>query len=175
MPSAVWEGGEWVDENGIKYPAVSDGSIKKCPRRVGIISQGLITAKSEQVQHLLNLEYECVIVDEAHRARRRNLGPGKDNEKPNPNNLLKFLMEISKRTKSMLLATATPVQMYPIEAWDLLHVLAQGCDSVLGNQFSMWRKDPSRAINLIMGKESLVLLIQKIKIRNPFPPASEGR
>ena len=176
MPSAVWDGGEWVDENGIKYPAVSDGSIKKCPRRVGIISQGLITAKSEQVQHLLNLEYECVIVDEAHRARRRNLGPGKDNEKPNPNNLLKFLMEISKRTKSMLLATATPVQMYPIEAWDLLHVLAQGCDSVLGNQFSMWRKDPSRAINLIMGKESLGPFDPENWdwIRNPFPPASEG-
>ena len=137
---------------------------------------GLITAKSEQVQHLLNLEYECVIVDEAHRARRRNLGPGKDNEKPNPNNLLKFLMEISKRTKSMLLATATPVQMYPIEAWDLLHVLAQGCDSVLGNQFSMWRKDPSRAINLIMGKESLGPFDPENWdwIRNPFPPASEG-
>jgi superfamily II DNA or RNA helicase len=118
MPSAVWNGREWVDENGIKHPAAGDGAIKKCPRRVGIISQGLITAKSEQVQHLLNMEYECIIVDEAHRASRRNLGPGKEDEKPNPNNLLKFLLEISKRTKSMLLATATPVQMYPIEAWD---------------------------------------------------------
>lgn len=82
---------------------------------MGIISQGLITANSDHIQHLLNMEYECVIVDEAHRARRRNLGPGKEDEKPNPNNLMKFLLEISRRTKSMLLATATPVQLYPIE------------------------------------------------------------
>ena len=176
MPSAVWNGREWVDENGVKYPASGDGAIKKCPRRVGIISQGLITANSEQVQHLLNMEYECVIVDEAHRARRRNLGPGKEDEKPNPNNLLKFLLEISKRTKSMLLATATPVQLYPIEAWDLLNVLAQGCDSVLGSPFSMWRRNPVRALNLIMGKESLDRFDKENWewLRNPFPPADEG-
>ncbi|WP_422448090.1 phospholipase D-like domain-containing anti-phage protein [Thermoanaerobacterium sp. DL9XJH110] len=176
MPSAVWNGREWVDENGIKYPANGDGAIKRCPRRVGIISQGLITANSEQVQHLLNMEYECVIVDEAHRARRRNLGPGKEEEKPNPNNLLKFLLEISKRTKSMLLATATPVQLYPIEAWDLLNVLAQGSDSVLGSQFSKWRRYPARALNLIMGKESLDRFDKENWewLRDPFPPAAEG-
>ncbi|MGI6551004.1 MAG: helicase-related protein [Syntrophomonadales bacterium] len=176
MPSAVWNGREWVDENGVRYPASGDGAIKKCPRRVGIISQGLITSNSAQVQHLLNMEYECVIVDEAHRARRRNLGSGKEDEKPNPNNLLKFLLEISKRTKSMLLATATPVQLYPIEAWDLLNVLAQGCDSVLGNPFSMWRRYPVRALNLIMGKEKLNRFDKENWewIRNPFPPAAEG-
>ena len=43
MPSAVWNGKEWIDENGIKYPSSGEGTIKKCPRRVGIISQGLIT------------------------------------------------------------------------------------------------------------------------------------
>ena len=59
MPSAVWNGREWVDENGIKYPASGEDAIKRCPRRVGIISQGLITANSEQVQPLLNMEFEC--------------------------------------------------------------------------------------------------------------------
>ena len=143
---------------------------------MGIISQGLITANSEQVQPLLNMEFECVIVDEAHRARRRNLGPGKENEKLDPNNLLNFLLKISKRTKSMLLATATPVQLYPIEAWDLLNVLAQGSDGVLGNQFSMWRKYPVRGLNLVMEKERLDRFDKENWewIRNPFPPASEG-
>jgi len=175
MPSAVWNGREWVDENGIRYPANGDAAIKKCPRRVGIISQGLITANSEQVQHLLSIEYECVIVDEAHRARRKNLGPDKEDEKPNPNNLMKFLLEISKRTKSMLLATATPVQLYPVEAWDLLNILAQGSDSVLGNPFSMWRRYPGRALRLIMGQETLDRSDRENWewIRNPFPPASE--
>lgn len=176
MPSAVWTGKEWVDENGIKYPRNSDTAIKKCPRRVGIISQGLITAKSENIQPLLNMEYECVIVDEAHRARRKNLAPGKEHEKPQPNNLMRFLLEISKKTKSMLLATATPVQLYPIEAWDLLNILSQANDSVLGSKLSMWRKYPQRALNLIMDNE----IIDRVSpenwdwVRNPFPPASEG-
>lgn len=176
MPSAVWNGKEWVDENGIKYPAVGDDVIKKCPRRVGIISQGLITANSQQVQHLLNMEYECVIVDEAHRARRRNLGPGKEDEKADPNNLMRFLMEISKRTKSMLLATATPVQLYPIEAWDLLNILAQGSDRVLGNSFSMWRRYPFKGLKLVMRQETVERSAVREYwewIRNPFPPANE--
>ncbi len=176
MPSAVWIGREWVDESGIKYPAGDEAAIKKCPRRVGIVSQGLITANSEIIQPLLNMEYECVIVDEAHRARRRNLGSEKENEKPNPNNLMKFLLEISKRTKSMLLATATPVQLYPIEAWDLLNILSQANDSVLGNNFSMWRKYPQESLDLIMGKENIDSSVYNNWewVRNPFPPASEG-
>ena len=85
MPSAVWDGKFWVDEEGHEY--IGRG-IKKCPRRVGIISQGLIVAKSKVIEELLEQEYECVIVDEAHRARRRNLGEGKEEHSPDPNNLL---------------------------------------------------------------------------------------
>lgn len=174
MPSAVWTGREWIDENGIKHPAIGSKGIKKCPRRVGIISQGLITANSDVLEHLLSMEFECVIVDEAHRARRKNLGEGKENDKPQPNNLMDFLLKISKKTKSMLLATATPVQLYPIEAWDLLYILSQKNDSVLGNEFSMWRKYPKRALDLIMGKETLGMTFENWDwIRNPFPPAKE--
>ncbi len=176
MPSAVWTGKEWTDENGIKYPCEGDATIKNCPRKIGIISQGLIIANSNIVQHFLNIEYECVIVDEAHRARRKNLGNGKENQKPEPNNLMRFLLDISKRTKSMLLATATPVQLYPIEAWDLLNILSQANDSILGSSFSLWRKLPDRALRLISEKEKLENdnLENWDWIRNPFPPGSEN-
>ena len=175
MPSAVWNGREWVDENGLSYPAEGAKSIKKCPRRVGIVSQGLITANSECVQYLLSTEYECVITDEAHRARRRNLGEGKENDKPVPNNLMKFLLQISMNTKSMLLATATPVQLYPIECWDLLNILSQKNDSILGNRFSRWRTNPKKALELVMGKEELeqVGIESWDWLKNPFPPAKE--
>ncbi|MFS0598606.1 phospholipase D-like domain-containing anti-phage protein [Peribacillus frigoritolerans] len=175
MPSAVWNGKEWIDENGIRYPSKGDISIKDCPRRVGIISQGLITANSSTVQHLLNMEYECVIVDEAHRARRKNLSPEKADEKPNPNNLMKFLLDISRKTKSMLLATATPVQLYPVEAWDLLYILSQSNDAVLGSRFSMWRTHASKGLDYVMQKDELSRLDRDVVdwIRNPFPPADE--
>src|SRR4029450_7441248 len=152
MPSAVWTGAHWVDENGIEYPVAGPGSIKECPRRVGVVSQGLITSQSEITDYLKQLTYECIIVDEAHRARRKNLGPQRQNEKPDPNNLLAFLYDIAPRTRSLLLATATPVQLYPVEAWDLLNILATGCDYVLGNPWSNWRR-AAQALDLIMRRQ----------------------
>lgn len=87
-------------------------SVKKCPRRIGIISQGLITAGSEIVDHLKTLTFECIVIDEAHRARRKKINDQSGYEKADPNNLMRFLWEISPRTQSMLLATATPVQKF---------------------------------------------------------------
>lgn len=174
MPSAVWNGRQWVDENGIEYPATGPAGIKKCPRRVGVVSQGLITSRSEVAEYLKQLTYECIVVDEAHRARRKNLSPGKKDEKPDPNNLLKFLYHIAPRTKSLLLATATPVQINPIEAWDLLDVLSRENDYVLGNIWSNWR-NATRALSLVMGRSDLPDDDLELWswIRNPLPPADE--
>lgn len=176
MPSAVWNGKQWVDENGIEYPAWGPEGIKKCPRRVGIVSQGLIIRNAEPVEYLKQLTYECIIVDEAHRARRKNLGQHRENERPDPNNLLSFLYAVSPRTKSLLLATATPVQLYPVEAWDLLKVLAAGSDAILGNPYSPWQH-AGKALDMVMGKSQLPKEDYELWawIRNPFPPSSEGR
>lgn len=175
MPSAVWNGRQWVDELGIEYPSVGEESIRRCPRRVGIVSTGLITAGSEIRDWLLAMDYECVILDEAHRARRRNLSPAKVFDTAEPNLLLKFVQEISPKTRSMLLATATPVQMHPIEAWDLLEALSRGSDAVLGGYGSLWRK-PRLALELLLGtveppEDELNLWGW---LRNPLPPGSEG-
>ncbi len=176
MPSAVWDGKQWVDEHHIPHPVKDESHIKKCPRRIGIISQGLIVAKSAITAELLKLRYECVIVDEAHRSRRKNTGRSKQNQDPRPNNLMEFLMKISARTKSMLLATATPVQLYPIEAWDLLYILSQNNDYVLGDSFSKWRTEKSRGLNLIAGKETISRESEYWDwIRNPFAPKAENR
>ncbi len=109
VPSAVWNGREWVDEQGIVYPSTGPESIKKCPRRIGIMSQGLITSGSEVADYLKLMRFECIILDEAHRARRRKVNEQAVFEKADSNNLMRFIREISPRTKSLLLATATPV------------------------------------------------------------------
>ena len=138
LPSARWNGRAWVDENDLEYPSEGVRSLGKCPRRIGLVSQGLVVrGLSEAVNQLLSRRYTCVIVDEAHRARRRKV-PKVDasadeiNERADPNKLMAFLREIGPKTKSMLLATATPVQLHPVEAWDLLHILSHGNDGVLG-------------------------------------------
>ncbi len=175
VPSAVWTIREWVDEQGIVYPSTGPESIKKCPRRIGIMSQGLITSGSEVAYYLKQMRFECIIVDEAHRARRRKVNDQAIFEKADPNNLMRFLWEISPRTKSLLLATATPVQLHPIEAWDLLNILATGNDMVLGTEWSEWHK-PHRAIPVVMGETEIPEELGEAWrwVRNPMPPASES-
>lgn len=175
IPSAIWKNC-WIDENGIEYPL----GIMECPRKIGIISQGIINNSSESCKvlqsELLNGTYECIIVDEAHRARRKNTGVAKVNKSPDMNYLYKFLYQISSRTHSMLLATATPVQIHPVEAFDLLNILSNRNDSVLGNQLSEWRKRPQilKSLNLITGTETIDDENAYWEwVRNPLPPEDE--
>ena len=97
----------------------------------------MVRGQAEAMSQLLDRRYTCVIVDEAHRARRRNVPrveaeADEIDESAVPNKLMAFLQKLGPKTKSMLLATATPVQLHPIEAWDLLHILSKGNDGVLG-------------------------------------------
>lgn len=178
MPSAVWDSQKksWVDENGIEHPSAGHEGIRRCPRRVGIVSQGLVIHRSDAATHLRNLTYECVIVDEAHKARRRNRTPFRPGEKPDPNHLMDFLLDVSTKTKSLLLASATPVQLHPLEGWDLLHILAQGDDAVLGTPWSEWR-NAEAALDVVMGRRSLPDDDRDLWrwVRNPLPPAHEHR
>ncbi|MDK2972504.1 MAG: hypothetical protein PWP23_2259 [Candidatus Sumerlaeota bacterium] len=173
MPTAVWNGKQWVDEQGIEYPAIGPEGVRKCPRRIGIISQGQITAGTQATEFVKKMNWEVVIIDESHRARRRNLGEDREGEKPDPNNLLQFLYDIAGNTKSLLLATATPVQMYPVEAWDLLSALGYGEESVLGNMWSEWRK-AERCLPVVQGREDLPEDDRELWewVRNPLPPAT---
>lgn len=138
LPSARWTGRAWVDENDLEYPSEGAKSLGKCPRRIGLVSQGLaVRGLPEALNQLLGRRYTCVIVDEAHRARRRkaprvDAGAEEIDERAEPNKLMAFLREIGPKTKSLLLATATPVQLHPVETWDLLHLLSHGNEGVLG-------------------------------------------
>ena len=176
MPSAVWDGKRWIDENAIEYPTMGAGGIKKCPRQIGIVSQGLVTSGSEASEHLLKLSYECVIVDESHRARRKNIKRDQPQDTPEPNNLLAFLEKISHNTHSLLLATATPVQIHPIEAWDLLRLLDGDREFIFGKPWSPWRF-PERSLPVVMGQEDLPDddLERWNWIRNPLPPSDSER
>ena len=65
--------------------------------------------------------WDLLVVDEAHHARRKDfLQP-----QYRPNRLLTLLNRLKEdhRYQAMLLLTATPMQVHPVEVWDLLTVL----------------------------------------------------
>jgi hypothetical protein len=111
-----------------------------------------------------------VVLDEAHRARGTTpLGE----EKRNPNNLLSFMLEIARRTRHVLLGTATPIQTDVEDLWDLLKVLAQKANYVLGDAWSRWA-DANRAIPIITGAAPISDERDAWELfRNPLPPSSE--
>jgi len=182
VPSARWNGSAWVDETGYEYPPQGREPLINCPRTIGLVSQGLVVHSPESLQCLLERDWSCVIVDEAHRARRRKLpaqderGPAIHNPETECNRLYAFLFKLARKTRTMLLATATPVQLHPIEAWDLLYILAQNNPHVLGDIGSYWL-DPEKALPVMLGETELPQEPDEIWpwLKNPFPPAWESK
>ena len=64
--------------------------------------------------------WDLVVLDEAHHARRRAAGSPQEG---GPNTLLRLMQGLKDRTEGLVLLTATPMQVHPIEVWDLLNLL----------------------------------------------------
>lgn len=61
--------------------------------------------------------WDLVVLDEAHHARRRAAGTTSEG---GPNALLGLMQRLKDRTEGLVLLTATPMQVHPVEVWDLL-------------------------------------------------------
>ena len=64
--------------------------------------------------------WDLVVLDEAHHARRRAAGTPQEG---GPNALLRLMRGLEGRTQGLVLLTATPMQVHPVEVWDLLDLL----------------------------------------------------
>ena len=67
-------------------------------------------------------KWDLVVLDEAHHARRRGAGGPGDK---GPNELLRLMRGMRDRglADGLILLTATPMQVHPVELWDLLDLL----------------------------------------------------
>jgi len=138
IPSAVWSSQKktWIDPKGHIIRASGPEDIARSPFRIAIVSTGLIFRDSEERRYLLERKFGTVVLDEAHKARLRG---GLGEKKKEPNNLLDFMLRIGRRTKNLLLGTATPIQTEVHDLWELLKVLNAGADFVLGKDpFTCW-------------------------------------
>ncbi|MGJ8726556.1 MAG: helicase-related protein [Roseibacillus sp.] len=164
-PSAVWTGKGWLTERDEFHPATED-DVTNCPRKIAIVPTSVILSAARSklngklTEDLLKMKFSCVLWDEAHKIRRSNLKEPKVWQTPEKNLLYDWALKLSKQTKSMVLATATPVQIHPVELWDLLAVLAEGNPQVLGSDLSRWKD----ATNPVM----FDILAGRVKVENPY-------
>jgi len=173
IPSAVWASTQkvWMDPNGHTIKTRGAEDITRCPFRIAIVSTGLIFQPSDERRLLLERKFGTIVLDEAHKARRRGaLGENKEEA----NNLLDFMLRIGPRTKNLLLGTATPIQTQVRDLWDLMRILNSGADFVLGREaLSLW-VDLQRAIPVVKGEELPVDERDAWEwLRNPLPPGDE--
>lgn len=97
-------------------------------RHLLVVSTGLIQRDERLRQLALAEPFDVVLVDEAHFARRQNSRPGLD-EEPSFGKLYNGLQNgLKQKAKALWLATATPMQLSAVEAYDLADLIGRlGC------------------------------------------------
>ncbi|MEB3882222.1 helicase-related protein [Lyngbya sp. CCY1209] len=136
--------GEFKDPYGT-VSALSEGNPWN--RHALILASSHLVRRRERAQELLEAEpWDLVVLDEAHHARRRAPKAGKDT----PNSLLELMRQLRERTDSLILLSATPMQIDPIEVFDLLDLLGLHGHWRYGdnfcNYFASLSEDPNSSI-----------------------------
>ena len=87
-----------------------------------VIASSQLLRRRERAKVLLEdaEPWDLVVLDEAHHARRRAAGSAQEG---GPNALLRLMQNLKDRAAGLLLLTATPMQVHPIEVWDLMNLL----------------------------------------------------
>ncbi len=91
-------------------------------REPAVIASSHLIRRRERAAALLEdaEPWDLVVLDEAHHARRRGAG---SQQEGGPNALLRLMQGLKGRTRGLVLLTATPMQVHPVEVWDLLNLL----------------------------------------------------
>ncbi len=118
-----YEDGKLLDVHDQSLPLANGANLwDACD--VLLASSQLAKRGDRRKEVLAARPWDLLVVDEAHHARRKDfLQPAY-----RPNRLLSLLNDLKERDKyaGLLLLTATPMQINPLEVWDLLTVLGMG-------------------------------------------------
>ncbi|MBK5939332.1 hypothetical protein CCR96_08700 [Halochromatium roseum] len=182
MPSARFEQGGWMTERDEFHPAFPE-KMTNCPRRIAIVSTSVVTSaprserNRELMEQLLERRFSCVIWDEAHKIRRANLSESRVYAPAEKKLLYQFAERLAARTQTLLLATATPVQLHPMELWDLLYILSVNNPHVLGTENALWRRvDGPEVFDIVAGRKEFDALYDKwLYWRDPLPSPLDAR
>jgi len=125
------DGDRWVDVAGRETAPRGADPWHGAPI---LLASSQLARRRDRRDRLLAAEpWDLVVVDEAHHARRAGAGEGGDRAGGGrPNRFLELLAGapgrpgLKDRTRCLYLLTATPMQVHPVEVWDLLKLLGLG-------------------------------------------------
>ncbi len=117
-----YDGGKFFNYNNQELPQQSENPWDAF--NLLLAGSQLAKRRDRREQILAARPWDLLAVDEAHHARRKDF----KQKIYRPNNLLELLKDLNHHDKvaSLLLMTATPMQVHPLEVWDLLSVLGMG-------------------------------------------------
>ena len=113
-----------------------------------VIASSHLMRRGDRAAALLEagVTWDLIVLDEAHHARRRAAGSAQEG---GPNALLRLMQGLKDRTQGLVLLTATPMQVHPVEVWDLLNLLGLppewSSDAFLGFFDGLEHPSPSAA------------------------------
>lgn len=126
-----------------------------------LVSSHLVR-RSDRAQDLLGAEpWDLVVLDEAHHARRKGAGGATTGGDKGPNAMLSLMQKLAQKTKGLLLLTATPMQVHPVEVWDLLQLLGLPREWSAGAFLSFY--DRVNEAPSVDGLEGLARLFQSLE------------
>lgn len=113
-----YDGAVFIDAFGREVVPASDNPWDGVS--LVLASSQLVKRRDRQATLLAARRWNLVLVDEAHHARRKDF---QNPTRYRPNRLLELLNALQARTDGLLLMTATPMQVHPVEVWDLVRLL----------------------------------------------------
>ena len=173
IPSAVWSSTKkvWLDPNGHVIRTRGPEDIARCPFRIAIVSTGLIFQESEERQHLLERRYGTVILDEAHKARRRG---GFGDQKRDRRTTCSTSCFRSDRGRRIFCWERRRPSRPRFMNCGICSAFSTPAPTVLGRElFGRW-PDWQRSLPVVKGEEIPADERDAWEwLRNPLPPASE--
>lgn len=85
-----------------------------------VIVSSQFARRGEHAATIAATEWDIVVLDEAHYARQTEPNNPK---KHTPNRMLRLMRSFKGQTEDLILMTATPMQLHPVELYDLLDLL----------------------------------------------------
>src|SRR5258708_6379517 len=111
-----------------------------------VLASSFLMRRADRQRELLDAaDWDLIVLDEAHHARRRGAGTAQEK---GPNALLDLMRSLKGKCQSLLFLTATPMQVHPVELWDMIDLLGlppewRADDHVLLKYFQQASGNPS--------------------------------